>query len=202
MELVVGTESTWSLRAWLCAKMVNLDITEIVIDLSSHDAKAALLAHSPTGLVPVLKADDLVIHDSLAITEYINELTNGALYPLSLEDRAIARSLCAELHSGFTHLRTCSPFTLESVPHVTDLPYEVQQELARIEAIFAQAEGEFMFSLPSAVDAFYSVMAYRLQSYGIYLMGDAGHYQQNLLSWPLLRLAIKTANEWRANTRH
>ncbi len=197
MELVVGMESTWSLRVWLCAKMVNVDLTETVIDLSLADYKTILYQHSPSGLVPALKTDSLVIHDSLAIIEYLNELTKGALYPISLEDRAIARSLCAEMHSGFHQLRQQCPFSSANSTPLEVIPDSVQGELLRVEAIFAQAEGPFMFERPSAVDACYAILAYRLQQYGVYLTGDAGKYQQSLLQWPLLKSAIKQVQQWR-----
>jgi glutathione S-transferase len=177
--------------------MVNVDLTETVIDLSLADYKTTLYQHSPSGLVPALKTDSLVIHDSLAIIEYLNELTKGALYPISLEDRAIARSLCAEMHSGFHQLRQQCPFSSANSTPLEVIPDSVQGELLRVETIFAQAEGPFMFERPSAVDACYAILAYRLQQYGVYLTGDAGKYQQSLLQWPLLKSAIKQAQQWR-----
>ncbi|REG84277.1 glutathione S-transferase N-terminal domain-containing protein [Marinomonas pollencensis] len=196
MELVVGMESTWSLRVWLCAKLVNIELTEVVIDLSVADHKTRLNHYSPSGLVPVLTSGSLVVHDSLAIIEFLNELTKGALYPPSLEDRAVARSLCAEMHSGFSRLRQQCPFRSSGATPFQTIPDDLQQELLRVEAIFAQAEGPFMFATPGAVDACYAILACRLQQYGIYLSGDAGKYQQSLLQWPLLKTALKQAAQW------
>jgi glutathione S-transferase len=72
----------------------------------------------------------------------------------------------------------------------------INQEVERIEVIFAQAQGEFMFSQSTIVDAFYAILAYRLQSYGISLSGRAGEYQHSLLNWSLLQRAIQENIGW------
>ena len=110
--------------------------------------------------------------------------------------RAFARSLCAEMHSGFMNLRQQFSFTLKSVPKATLLSDDVKQEIARIEAIFELAELPYMFEFAGAVDAFYAILAYRLKSYGINLKGKAGEYQRSLLKWNLLKQAIVRAEEW------
>tara|TARA_R110001583_G_scaffold11613_19_gene52337 strand:- start:10404 stop:11033 length:630 start_codon:yes stop_codon:yes gene_type:complete len=206
MKLVVGTESTWSLRVWICLQLANIKVTEEVIDLSSVDYKAKILAHSPTGLVPAFIDGNIEIYDSLAITEYINESSHGCLYPVNVKQRAIARSLCAEMHSGFMNLRQQFPFTLQGVtqnkqaqnpaaknPLLND---DIKKELSRIEAIFESATLPFMFELAGAVDAFYAILAFRLKSYGIIFEGKAGEYQHSLLDWPLLNKAIAQAQRW------
>ena len=73
MELVVGTDSTWSLRVWICLQIVNIKATDVVIDLTDADYKEKILMHSPSGLVPAFIDGNIEIHDSLAITEYLNE---------------------------------------------------------------------------------------------------------------------------------
>jgi len=196
MELIVGTDSTWSLRVWICLQIVNIKATDVVIDLTDADYKAKILAHSPSGLVPAFIDGHIEIHDSLAITEYLNESSLGGLYPDSVKQRAFARSLCAEMHSGFMNLRQQFSFTLKPVAKATLLSDEVKQEIARIEAIFESAELPFMFEFAGAVDAFYAILAYRLNSYGITLKGKAGEYQKSLLNWDLLKQAIIQAEEW------
>ena len=195
MELIVGTDSTWSLRAWICMTLTNQSFAERVFDLGSDNYRDTLPLHSPTGQVPVLKHGELCIHDSLAIAEYINELSQGALFPDSLADRALARSLCAELHTGFSALRSRCPFTLQAVAPV-EFTGDISRELERLTTIFAAAKRPFMFEQPGAVDAFYAVLAYRLRHYGIRLDGAAGQYQQALLDWPLLQQAIQQARHW------
>ncbi len=196
MELVVGTGSTWSLRAWMCARLAGITISEQVIDLNSDGYKTKVLKHSPAGLVPVLKNGPLVIHDSLAIIEYLNECSHGSLFPNSEEKRAQARSLCAELHSGFMTLRAQCPFSLKEVVLFDEPDEVINKEIARIKAIFEQATNPFMFDKEGAVDAFYAILAFRLNSYGIRFQGKAGDYQKSLLAWRILTDAIKHAGEW------
>lgn len=196
MELIVGTDSTWSLRVWICLQLVNVDISEQVIDLSSANYKPEILKYSPAGLVPALVNETFVIHDSLAITEYLNEYSNGDLYPKNIRERALARSLCAEMHSGFANLRRQFPFTLKSVSNKVEMNKDLRNELTRIEAIFELAEIPYMFESAGAVDAFYSILAFRLKSYGFTFQGKAGEYQNSLLNWSLLKKAITQAKQW------
>ncbi|GAA5214719.1 glutathione S-transferase [Corallincola platygyrae] len=195
MKLVVGTESTWSLRVWLCLQIAELSADETVIDLAAPDYKQQLSPLSPTCQVPVLYDGDTAIHDSLAIAEYLNEKSGGKLLPDDPTNRAIARSLCAELHAGFQQLRGTCPFHLGK-PKTVELTPALSHELARLEAIFAGANGPFMFEKPSMVDAFYALMAYRLASYGLHLTGNAGDYQRSLISWPLMQQATTHASDW------
>ena len=109
--LTVGTDSTWSLRAWICSQLAGIDVRVKVINLSKVNAKSYIREVSQAGLVPILKDNDLNIHDSLAIAEYFNECSENTLFPKSKSQRAIARSLCAELHSGFINLRSACPFS-------------------------------------------------------------------------------------------
>lgn len=196
MILTVGTDSTWSLRAWICCKLSQLNFELNIIDLTQPNYKTNILKHSPSGLVPALQIDQIHISDSLAIAEYLNEVSLGVLYPTSISERAAARSLCAELHSGFQNLRAQCPFSLDSVKPLSALTLEMQNEISRIEAIFAQAQLPYMYKNPGVVDAFYSVLAFRLNSYGIKLNGKAGDYQQQLLHWPTLKQAISQARQW------
>ena len=196
MKLIVGTGSTWSLRVWICLQLIKVEASEQVIDLSSTDHQAKILEYSPSGLVPAYIDGNIVINDSLAIIEHLNEHSHGGLYPISVKQRACARSLCAEMHSGFTLLREQFPFMLTPAKTPAILNQQIHQELARVEAIFESATLPYMFELAGAVDAFYAILAFRLNSYGITLPGKAGEYQQSLLQWDLLKNAIKQAEHW------
>ncbi|MDA7747373.1 glutathione S-transferase N-terminal domain-containing protein [Psychromonas sp.] len=196
MKLIVGTGSTWSLRVWICLQLVDVKTSEVVIDLGSDDYQAKILEHSPTGLVPVLIDGNIVTHDSLAIIEHINESCLGSLYPDGVKDRALARSLCAEMHSGFMNLRQQFPFSVNACAKSAVLNDDIQKELDRVETIFGSATLPYMFEFAGAVDAFYAILAYRLNSYGITLKGKAGEYQQSLLDWQLLNDAIAQAKHW------
>jgi len=197
MKLTVGTDSTWSLRVWMCSQLAHLDVEVNVIDLTNADYKSEIFKHCVTGLVPCLHVDTFVIHDSLAIAEYFNECSDGILYPSSSAQRALARSLCAELHSGFINLRSHCPFTLEQVTPLLTFNSDLDNELARLEQIFGSAQLPFMFNSAGIVDAFYSILAFRLKAYGINLKGKAGAYQESLLNWSNLKHAIKLAHSWK-----
>ncbi|MEM9949677.1 MAG: glutathione S-transferase N-terminal domain-containing protein [Cyanobacteria bacterium P01_D01_bin.36] len=196
MELIVGTDSSWSLRAWICMKLAHIKPNEIVIDLDKANYKTRILEHSPSGLVPVLKDGEVRIHDSLAIVEYLNECSPGVLYPEARESRALARSLCAEVHSGFAILRNQCPFTLDLVSPL-ESNEAIRDDLHRAKEIFESAEIPYMFGRESAVDGFYAILAYRLRIYGITLSGKASEYQKSLLDWALLQEAIVQAKKWR-----
>lgn len=197
MQLIVGTDSTWSLRAWLCGEIAGLEMGIKVVDLTKADFKQQLIQLSPSALVPALKIGDLVIHDSLAIAEYVNELSSGALYPREQYDRAFARALCNEMHSGFFNLRSKCSFTLEKV-EPADLSDEgLSIEVERVAEIFSQAQLPFMYEQAGVVDAFYAVLAYRLNSYGISLGGKAGEYQNSLLEWELMQAGLDQMKQWK-----
>lgn len=195
MKLYVGYESTWSLRAWICAQIAEVELEIEVLPLSGAGYKPRLVATTNTGLVPALQSGDIFISDSLAIAEYLNEISVGKLYPETLTARSHARSLVCELHSGFFKLRAGLPFSSKEVSPVT-LNNEMETEIGRVKEIFVQAKTRFMFDGPTIVDAFYSVLAYRLKAYGIYLDGAAGDYQNSLLDWPLLRQALDKNKDW------
>jgi glutathione S-transferase len=198
MKLVVGTDSTWSLRAWICAQLTGISFDVEVIDLSHHHYKTDILKISPSGLVPALVEENLTIHDSLAIIEYLNECSQGRLFPTDKNERAKSRSLCAELHSGFINLRTFCPFTLNKVMPLVTMDVNIQKELTRLEAIFEEAQLPYMFKSAGTIDAFYAILAYRLNKYGIQLNGKAGQYQQSLIDWSYLKDAIELAERWKS----
>ncbi|MCJ8294687.1 MAG: glutathione S-transferase N-terminal domain-containing protein [Colwellia sp.] len=197
MKLIVGTDSTWSLRAWICGQLAQINLEIHVVDLTDVEYKSKILTYSRTGLVPALIEGDLVVHDSLAIAEYFNEYSDGILYPKLNNERALARSLCSELHSGFINLRTHCPFSLDRVKPLSEINSDIKNELTRIESIFELAQLPFMFDSAGVVDAFYSILAFRLNSYGIKLQGKAGTYQESLLNWTTLQQSIELAQSWK-----
>ncbi|QGX92911.1 glutathione S-transferase family protein [Tatumella sp. TA1] len=193
MKLYVGTESTWSLRALICLAISQIDAQVQCFTLRSEEGKRALQAVSPTRLVPLLDDEGTIIHDSLAITEYLNEVAPGRLYPTERAQRAVCRSLCAEMHSGFLAIRQSMPFTTETVTRDIQPSDAALREIERLTAIFAAAQGRFLFGdAPTAADAFYAVMAYRLNCYHVVLEGRAGEYQQNAINWDVLQHALES----------
>lgn len=202
LVLTVGTGSTWAMRAALVLAMSGLEWQEQVFDLEDAKELQRLKRLAPAGLVPWLDHDGVRVHDSLAISEYLHELCpDRQLYPEARAERALARSLCAELHAGFRQIRTLLPFFL-GAPTRSEPPVEAIGELARLQTIWSQARGPFYFGEAGSLDAFYAVMAYRLASYGIQLPGQAGAYQQALLAWPLWQQTlVKARLQWPAAAR-
>ncbi|MGL6424340.1 glutathione S-transferase N-terminal domain-containing protein [Aeromonas hydrophila] len=202
LVLTVGTGSTWAMRAALVLAMSGLEWQEQVFDLEDAKELQRLKRLAPAGLVPWLDHDGVRVHDSLAIAEYLHELCPARrLYPEARAERALARSLCAELHAGFRQIRTLLPFFL-GAPTRSEPPVEAIGELARLQTIWSQARVPFYFGEAGILDAFYAVMAYRLASYGIQLPGQAGAYQQALLAWPLWQQTLTKARlQWPAAAR-
>lgn len=204
MEIVVGTKkwSTWSLRPWLVLKRTGVAFTETLVPLREVETSTAeIRRHSPSGLVPVLKADGLVIWDSLAISEYLAERFPAAkLWPADPSARALARAVTAEMHSGFADLRRECPMDLGLM--TTMQPSEaVSANVRRIVEVWtgclATSGGPFLFGDWSIADAFYTPVATRFRSYGLDLAahgdtdGRAAGYRDRLLSTPEFR-------EWEA----
>lgn len=198
MKLYVGFESTWSLRAWICAHISGIEFETIVLPLNGKDYKSHLISTTKTGLVPALESGKALVSDSLAIAEYLNEISKGSLYPSDIDDRSVARSMVCELHSGFLNLRKNLPFSSGNVVPVK-INDEIKREVERLEIIFSKAQTNYMFTKPTVVDAFYSILAFRLNTYGVNLSGKAGKYQRSLLDWPLLKKAIEENVGWGNN---
>jgi len=203
MELVIGTKkwSTWSLRPWLVLRRSGLPFTETLVELRQENnmSEAAIRPHSPSGLVPALKDDGLVIWDSLAISEYLAEKAPG-LWPADPAARAMARAAAAEMHSGFSSLRGECPMALEATPREIELSPATHKDIRRIVALWSgmlsRFGGPFLAGPWSIADAFYTPVATRFRTYGVRLSdfgdsGAAGEYCQRLLETPEFR-------EWEA----
>jgi glutathione S-transferase len=173
-RLVIGNKSTssWSLRPWLAMQRAGIAFSEVNINLRDADAKAQILAHSPAGQVPALLVGGRVIWDSLAILEFLAEThPEAALWPKAAEKRARARSVAAEMHSGFRALRLHCPMDLLARAPMATLPGEVAADVRRIVALWRDcrtgfgATGPFLFGDFSAADAMYAPVASRLRTY-------------------------------------
>lgn len=198
MELVIGTKrwSTWSLRPWLALKRTGAAFREVEITLRQDEGRteAAILPHSPSGMVPALKDGELTIWDSLAICEYLAEkFPEAKLWPQDPALRALARAAAAEMHSGFQSLRGECPMALEAEPKVVTLSEATQKNIRRIvalwSALLARSGGPFLAGEWSIADAFYTPVATRFRTYGVHLSdygddGACGAYMNRLLSTP------------------
>jgi glutathione S-transferase len=202
-RLVIGNKNTssWSLRPWLVFKQANLDFTEVRINLRAPDAKQQMLAHSPAGKVPVLWAGDLMIWDSLAILEYVAERhPEKALWPTDDSARAIARSVSAEMHSGFQPLREHCPMKILSVDPKSEHPEPVQVSIRRIVELILDcrkrfgADGPFLFSRFSIADAMYAPVASRFRTY----VADLGEFGDDgtVARYVDMILGLPAMEEW------
>lgn len=193
LTLVIGNKnySSWSLRAWLALELAGVDYDEQLVQLYGADSRRQLMQHSPTGKVPVLKCEDGVIWDSLAIAEYLAErFPEAHLWPRGLAARALARSVCAEMHSGFVPLRSHLPMNLQRNQALAELPAEAAADIARVCALWQECrqrfgqDGPYLFGHASIADAFYAPVAARLRSYQVVLPAEAEAYVNTIYQWP------------------
>lgn len=196
MQLVIGDKnySSWSLRAALAVDLSGAACDEVLVRLYQPDSRAQLLRHSPTGKVPVLITEQGPVWDSLAIAEYLAEsYPEAQLWPAERQARALARSVCAEMHSGFIALRSQLPMDLARDQALTELADDAQADIDRICAIWAgcrerfAAKGNYLFGPASIADAFYAPVAARLRSYHVALPTAAAAYVETIYRWPVFQ---------------
>jgi glutathione S-transferase len=188
--------SSWSLRGWLPMRKVGVPFEETLIRYRLADHKARLVEVSPTGKVPFLvhKRDggEVKVWDSLAIGEYLAELfPNARLWPEDPAARAFARSVSAEMHSGFRPLREhLSMALLEHHPRPKNT--EADADIARVEAIWrecrerwgAMGEGPYLFGHFTIADAMYAPIVSRFHTYGVTLDPAGTAYMAAMLADP------------------
>ncbi|MFN2645044.1 MAG: glutathione S-transferase family protein [Burkholderiales bacterium] len=192
MQLVIGNKnySSWSLRPWLAMKMLDIAFDEIPIPLYAPGAKARILEHSPAGKVPILKDGALVVWDSLAILEYLAE-RYPRLWPADPSERAKARSISAEMHSGFAQLRAHMSMNVRKRYPGKGRTAEVEQDIGRVSEIWAAAKGPFLFGEFSAADAMYAPVVLRFRTYAV--EGPNQRYMDAMLALPAMRDWIEAA---------
>ena len=204
LKLAIGNKnySSWSMRPWVLLRQFNLPFEEIMIPFDGFGPesrfKQAARLLSPVAKVPVLLHGDLVVWDTLAIAEYLAEYAAEhfpelALWPRDQSVRARARSLCAEMHSGFAALRSACPMNIEaSLPEVgarvlAEQP-AVAADLARLvamwQAALAASGGQFLMGGFSIADAYFAPVAARLRTYGLPLPTDVSAYVDRLWASP------------------
>ena len=183
MQLYIGNKnySSWSMRPWVLARHFGLPVEEVMVRFDSFEPdsrfKQTLGALTPTGKVPLLVDGTLAVWDTLAIAEYLAErFPEHPLWPRDTAQRARARSLCAEMHSGFGALRSACPMNIEAaLPEVgrqvlAEQP-AVAADLARIVALWTEAlaasGGPFLFGDFSNADAYYAPVVARLRTYAL-----------------------------------
>ncbi len=202
LTLVIGDRnlSSWSLRPWLAAKQAGLSFAEVAIRLDSVGCKDEIRRYSPSGKVPCLiegeGSDRLLIWDSLAICEYFAERA-PFLWPDDRALRAEARSVSAEMHSGFLPLRQNLSMDIRASKPGRAIAPEVVADIARIVAIWEScrrrfaARGPFLFGAFSIADAMYAPVVWRFVTYGVSLPAASQDWLEAMLALPAMR-------EWQA----
>ena len=202
--------SSWSMRPWLVMRHFEIVFDEVVIPMDLETSKAEMLRHAPTGKCPSLRDGDIVVWDSLAIIEYVAECHPELLiWPRDKTARALARSLAAEMHSGFMALRRNLPMNMRRAPAKLRFDAETQAaieaDVARIEAAWADARhrfgagGPFLFGAFSAADAMFAPVVNRLQVYDVPVGGETRAYMDAVTALPAWRdwKAEADAEGWR-----
>ena len=196
LTLVIGTRrySTWSLRPWLALKAANAPFDVVEVALRQPDTKAKILEHSPSGKVPLLIHGSLKIWDSLAIAEYLADLfPQAGLWPSDLGARAAARSISAEMHSGFQALRSTCPMDLGLDSPMTDLSDDLLADIRRIEAVWSQCRaiygvhGPFLFGGFTIADAMFAPVVTRFRTYHLPLNAAGQSYCDTIAGLPWMQ---------------
>lgn len=209
MKLYIGNKnySSWSMRPWVLLRQAGIPFEEVMVRFDSFDAssrfKATMAAVSPVGRVPVLVDEGLAVWDTLAIAEYLAEkFPQENLWPKDAAQRARARSICAEMHSGFTALRSNCPMNIEaSLPQVgatvwRDKP-EVRADVQRIinmwTELLAQHQGGMLFGEFSIADAYFAPVCMRLKTYALPVPGHVTEYIRRVCALPGVKSWIDEA---------
>lgn len=205
MKLLIGNRnySTWSLRPWLVLKHFDLPFEDEVLQLSGPGWRETLAARSPSGKVPVLIDGDLVVYETIAIIEYLaDRFSEAPIWPAEIGDRARARAAAAEMHAGFSALRTHAPMNLRaSHPGKVD-PDSVAKDLRRVETLWgellARSGGPYLFGAFTAADAMFAPLATRLRTYDLPVSDMASRYVEAIYALPAFQhwLGLALQEPW------
>lgn len=204
LTLVIGNKnySSWSLRPWLFLKYHGIAFEEIRIPLYRDDSKSKILQYSSAGKVPILLDGNLKVWDSLAILEYLAERFPQTLaWPDDPADKALARALAAEMHSGFAALRSHCGMNCRREPAAKDLPDAVHADVERIGQIWQQCRsrhaesGPWLFGRFTVVDAMFAPVALRFHSYRLTSNEDAQAYVDTVLANPAVKEWIEASKQ-------
>ena len=209
IQLYIGNKnySSWSMRPWVLLRQAGIDFEEVMVrfDAFTPDSKfkKVVAPINPVGKVPVLVHDGLVVWDTLAIAEYVAEqFSDKQLWPADRQARARARSVCAEMHSGFAGLRSACPMNIDaSLPEVGALALRdkpaVRADLQRIVAMWsgllAEHGGPMLFGPFSVADAYFAPVVMRLKTYALPVPADVAAYMDRVCALPGVKAWIDGA---------
>ena len=205
MKLIFANKnySSWSLRPWLVLKHFNIPFDEDMVLLSGEGWQENLRKKSPSGKVPVLVDGDVVIPETIAIIEYLNDKYPAkGIWPSNRVERALARSAAAEMHGGFSALRNEAPMNLKaSHPGKVD-PDLVAADLKRIERLWGElmsrSGGPYLFGSFTAADAMFAPVATRIRTYELAVTDLAMEYVEAIYALPAFQewLAEAVKEPW------
>lgn len=202
LTLIIGNKkySSWSLRPWILMKQSGIPFSEILIPLYREDSDARIAEHSPAGKVPILKDGATAVWDSLSIAEYLNEkFPELGLWPKDAKARTLARSVSAEMHSGFADLRNECPMNVLRAPAPLSLSAETLEDIRRIQDIWTECrskfgkDGPFLFGRFTIADAMYAPVVFRFSRYAIPMSAEAKAYADAILGLPAVREWVSQA---------
>ena len=207
LTLILGNKnySSWSLRPWIAMRQAGIDFAEEVIPLYEPGSRERILKYSAAGKVPILLDGDMAIWESLAIIEHIAEkFPTAGLWPQEPAARAHARAISAEMHAGFAALRNHCPMNMRRTAKARALTPEVEEDIKRIEAIWADSRarfgrsGPFLLGVFSAADAMYAPVVSRFSSYAIPVGAPARDYMGAMMALPAWKewAAAAAAEPW------
>ena len=195
LKLVIGNKnySSWSMRPWLALRAKEIAFDEVFIPLYTNDKadKDRILGFSHSGKVPALIDGDITVWDSLSIIEYLAEkYPQSRLWPEDRARRAHARSISAEMHSGFMALRNECGMNLHRPVGAIELSADARANVARIEEIWTECRerwgtsGPFLFGAFGAADAMYAPVVHRFRTYAITVAPQAAAYMETMTALP------------------
>lgn len=210
LQLFIGNKnySSWSMRPWVLMRQAGIPFEEVLIRFDSFEAdsvfKQRAKAVNPLGKVPALVDDGFAVWDSLAIAEYLAEyFPDKQLWPADARQRARARSVCAEMHSGFSALRNHCPMNIEaSLPDTGALLWRDQAglraDVARLESMWgellaAQPADGLLFGQFTIADAFFAPVCTRIRTYALPVSAPVHAYVDRVLALPGVKAWIDDA---------
>ena len=199
--------SSWSMRPWVLLTQTGIAFEEVMARFDSFapdsDFKKIIGPISPVGKVPVLVDGDLAVWDTLAIAEYLAEkFPDKQLWPADVQARARARSICAEMHSGFAALRSACPMNIEaSLPDIGQLAWRdqpaVRADVARLvtmwSELLAQHSGPMLFGTFSVADAYFAPVVMRLKTYALPVSDAIAAYMVRVAALPGVKAWVEGA---------
>lgn len=204
LSLVIGNKnySSWSLRPWMLLRQLGIPFEEVQVRLDTPSFKDDVAHYGPSGRVPVLRHGNVTVWDSLAICEYVAEFA-GRGWPEKREARAVARSISAEMHSGFFNLRMEWPMNARARNRRTPMTPGLEADIDRVDVIWNECRGRFgtngggpwLFGPFSVADAMFAPVALRFNTYSAQVSETARWYIATVLESPAIQAWVRAAQE-------